>query len=56
MGEAALQGRDKLTILADPQVESFGSWLEQLVAESSGKQGKGIVPVDSEPALPARKV
>jgi transaldolase/glucose-6-phosphate isomerase len=55
MGEAALQGRDKLTILADPQAASFGSWLEQLVAESSGKDGKGIVPVDLEPALPARK-
>ena len=55
MGEAALQGRDKLTILADPAIESFGSWLEQLVAESSGKQGKGIVPVDLEPDLPAKR-
>ena len=55
LGEAALQGRDKLTILADPAVESFGSWLEQLVAESSGKQGKGIVPVDLEPELPAKR-
>ncbi|MGE5249551.1 MAG: bifunctional transaldolase/phosoglucose isomerase [Bacteroidota bacterium] len=49
IGEAAKQGRDKLTILADPPLDSFGSWLEQLVAESSGKQGKGIVPVDLEP-------
>ena len=49
LGEAALQGRDKLTILADPEYSTFGSWLEQLIAESSGKQGKGIVPVDIEP-------
>jgi transaldolase/glucose-6-phosphate isomerase len=55
LGEAALQGRDKLTVLADPQLASFGAWLEQLVAESSGKQGKGIVPVDIEPALPPKK-
>jgi transaldolase/glucose-6-phosphate isomerase len=49
MGEAALAGRDKLTIIADPQAAAFGSWLEQLIAESSGKQGKGIVVVDGEP-------
>ena len=49
MGEAALQGKDKLTILTDPQLSAFGSWMEQLIAESSGKQGKGIVPVDIEP-------
>lgn len=55
MGEAALQGRDKLTIIADSQVRSFGSWLEQLVAESSGKQGKGIIPVDIEPPLEPKK-
>jgi transaldolase/glucose-6-phosphate isomerase len=48
MGEAALRGKDKLTILADPEVAPFGAWLEQLVAESSGKQGKGILPVDGE--------
>ncbi|HTX78913.1 MAG TPA: hypothetical protein VMC62_04560, partial [Longilinea sp.] len=53
MGEAALHGRDKLSILADPEVRSFGSWLEQLVAESSGKQGKGVVPVDIEPIVSA---
>ena len=51
IGEAALQGRDKLTILADPEISSLGSWLEQLVAESSGKQGKGIIPVDFEPPV-----
>jgi transaldolase / glucose-6-phosphate isomerase len=54
LGAAALNGRDKLTILADPEFNSFGSWLEQLVAESSGKDGKGIVPVDLEPILKAK--
>lgn len=49
LGEAYLQGRDKLTLVADPELNAFGAWLEQLVAESSGKQGKGIVPVDLEP-------
>ena len=49
LGEAFLQGRDKLTVVADPELASFGSWLEQLVAESSGKQGKGIVPIQGEP-------
>jgi transaldolase/glucose-6-phosphate isomerase len=54
LGEAALHGRDKLTIIADPDVAPFGAWLEQLVAESSGKQGKGILPVNGEPpAIPA---
>jgi transaldolase / glucose-6-phosphate isomerase len=54
LGVAALQGRDKLTILTDPELDAFGSWLEQLVAESSGKEGKGIVPVDLEPILKAK--
>jgi len=49
IGEAALAGRDKLTILASPRVAPLGAWLEQLLAESTGKQGKGIVPVDMEP-------
>ena len=49
MAEAALDGRDKLTILADASLATVGSWLEQLVAESSGKDGKGIIPVDCEP-------
>jgi transaldolase/glucose-6-phosphate isomerase len=48
MGQAALEGRDKLTILADDLLASVGSWLEQLIAESSGKNGKGIVVVDGE--------
>ncbi len=51
MGTAALLGRDKFTILTDPELESFGSWLEQLIAESSGKNGKGIIPVDIEPKV-----
>lgn len=46
---AASAGRDKVTLLADPALATFGAWLEQLLAESSGKQGKGIVPVDREP-------
>lgn len=40
--------RDKLTLLTDPATSAFGSWVEQLVAESSGKNGKGIIPVDLE--------
>lgn len=55
IGEASLRGRDKLTILTDPELRSVGSWLEQLIAESSGKQGKGIVPVDIEPQTKADK-
>jgi len=45
----ALQGRDKLTLIVDDPIASFGLWAEQLVAESLGKQGKGIVPVTDEP-------
>jgi transaldolase/glucose-6-phosphate isomerase len=42
-------GRDKVTILASPRLTSVGSWLEQLFAESTGKHGKGLIPVDGEP-------
>jgi glucose-6-phosphate isomerase/transaldolase/glucose-6-phosphate isomerase len=49
MGGLARQGRDKLTLVISPRVASFGYWLEQLIAESTGKQGKGIVPVEGEP-------
>jgi transaldolase / glucose-6-phosphate isomerase len=49
LGEAARQGRDKLTLVADDELLPFGSWLEQLIAESSGKDGTGIIPVDMEP-------
>ncbi len=48
LGEAALQGRDKLTLVLPPEVESLGHWIEQLVAESTGKHGTGIVPVEAE--------
>jgi glucose-6-phosphate isomerase len=49
MGGLAGAGRDKLTILADEPISSFGAWAEQLIAESTGKHGVGIVPVDLEP-------
>jgi glucose-6-phosphate isomerase len=49
IGEAALAGRDKLTILTSPRLASLGDWIEQLVAESTGKAGRGIVPVVGEP-------
>jgi glucose-6-phosphate isomerase len=52
IGTLAKGGRDKLTFLADPAIESFGSWVEQLIAESTGKHGTGIVPVDREPVGP----
>ncbi len=53
LGELALQGRDKPTLIAPPRLASFGGWLEQLVAESLGKQGRGIIPIDGEtPASP----
>ena len=52
MGEAAKAGRDKLTLLVPAEVAAFGAWLEQLIAESTGKEGTGIVPVDGEPPGP----
>ena len=45
MGHAALEGQDKVTIRTAPETAAFGLWVEQLVAESTGKQGKGCVPV-----------
>jgi glucose-6-phosphate isomerase len=48
IGEAALAGRDKLTLVLDHHVRAFGYWVEQLIAESTGKEGKGIVPVEGE--------
>jgi glucose-6-phosphate isomerase len=54
IGSLAKAGRDKLTFLADPGISSFGAWAEQLIAESTGKHGTGIVPVDLEPIGPAR--
>jgi transaldolase/glucose-6-phosphate isomerase len=48
LGLAASQGRDKLTLIASPAIYDLGAWLEQLLAESTGKQGKAIIPVDRE--------
>jgi transaldolase/glucose-6-phosphate isomerase len=48
LGTAANQGLDKLTIISSPGISDLGAWLEQLIAESTGKQGKGIIPVDRE--------
>jgi len=48
LGVAATHGRDKLTIIASPGILELGAWLEQLIAESTGKGGKGIIPVDRE--------
>jgi transaldolase / glucose-6-phosphate isomerase len=49
MGAMALQGRDKLTFFVSEPISSFGLWVEQLVAESTGKEGRGILPVAGEP-------
>lgn len=55
LGVAALAGRDKVTLIASPAIAPFGAWVEQLIAESTGKEGRGILPVDGEPAVaPAR--
>jgi len=48
LGVAATHGRDKLTIITSPGISDLGAWLEQLIAESTGKIGKGIIPVDRE--------
>lgn len=48
LGECATAGRDKLTLVIDPSLETLGLWIEQLIAESTGKEGKGIVPVNGE--------
>ena len=52
LGVLGKAGRDKLTIVASPGIVDFGAWLEQLVAESTGKNGIGIIPVDCEPLGP----
>ncbi|HET9393442.1 MAG TPA: bifunctional transaldolase/phosoglucose isomerase [Candidatus Rubrimentiphilum sp.] len=49
IGGLATAGRNKLTIVAHPSVRAFGAWAEQLIAESTGKMGKGILPVEGEP-------
>jgi glucose-6-phosphate isomerase len=48
LGQNALRGRDKLTIVTPPELRSFGYWAEQLLAESTGKEGKGILPIEGE--------
>ncbi len=48
MGVAAKAGKDKVTIIASPAISDLGAWLEQLLAESTGKEGKGLIPVDGE--------
>ncbi|HEX3298576.1 MAG TPA: bifunctional transaldolase/phosoglucose isomerase [Actinomycetota bacterium] len=55
LGEAARAGRDKLTLILPDQMASFGSWVEQLIAESTGKDGTGIVPVVDEPVGPPER-
>ena len=52
LGIAATKGIDKLTLLASPGIHDLGAWLEQLIAESTGKEGKGIIPVDREAVGP----
>lgn len=49
LGAAAASGRDKCTIVCSPRVATLGMWLEQLLAESTGKEGRGIVPIEGEP-------
>ncbi len=49
MGAGGLSGRDKLTVIVPERLAPFGLWVEQLVAESTGKQGKGLVPIANEP-------
>ncbi len=49
MGQAGLEGRDKVTITSSKGIADFGAWAEQLIAESTGKEGKGLIPIDGEP-------
>jgi transaldolase / glucose-6-phosphate isomerase len=49
IGLAGLEGRDKVTILSSRKIADFGAWAEQLIAESTGKDGKGLIPIDGEP-------
>ena len=52
LGVLASRGRDKVTLIASPDIHDLGAWLEQLLAESTGKAGKGVIPVDREPLGP----
>ena len=49
LGTLARAGRDKVTFITSPAISDLGAWLEQLIAESTGKEGKGLIPVDDEP-------
>lgn len=51
MGSLAKTGRDKVTIVASPSLATFGLWVEQLLAESTGKQGTGLIPIAQEPVM-----
>lgn len=53
MGILSQRGRDKVTLITSPKIASFGLWAEQLLAESTGKEGKGLIPVAQEPMVPA---
>ena len=53
MGVLATAGRDKLTLITSPPISAFGAWVEQLIAESTGKEGMGILPVDGEELGPS---
>ena len=53
LGACHARGRDKLTIFTSPEIHDLGAWLEQLVAESTGKRGVAIIPIDREPMQPA---
>src|SRR5207237_1336865 len=52
--QGAFGGRDKLTLITPPPLDTLGLWIEQLIAESTGKEGKGIVPIAGEPPLDPR--
>lgn len=55
LGVSQRSGRDKLTIFTSPEIHDLGAWLEQLIAESTGKNGIAIIPVDREPMRPANE-
>lgn len=52
LGELGLAGRDKVTLVASPSLAAFPAWVEQLIAESTGKEGKGLIPIVDEPVGP----
>jgi glucose-6-phosphate isomerase/transaldolase/glucose-6-phosphate isomerase len=54
MGSLAKTGRDKVTVIASPSLSTFGLWVEQLLAESTGKEGTGLIPIAQEPVLTPR--